>query len=117
MSYQRLNIKNGDIINDYHINYLQDAISRIASEGKDFKEKLALILSNKGILASKEDSFEDLLLKINTLPNYINQQQQDPVWPDIREDIKSGHIRLLMKAGGPCRFHLVSSSPAQAVVN
>ena len=116
MSYKRLNIKNGDIINDYHINYLQDAISKISSESKDFKENLALILTNKGIKASRDDSFKDLISKVNSLPDYV-AQQKEPTWPDIRKNIKSGHIKLLVKTGGPVSFFIQATTPAKFVID
>lgn len=116
MSYKRLNIKNGDVINDYHINYLQDAISKISSEGKDFKERLAYVLTDKGIPAKKEDSYKDLLLKVNQLSNYP-QAQTETAWPDIRQDIQSKHIRLLFKSGAACKFNLELSSSAQVIID
>lgn len=116
MSYKRLNIKNGDVINDYHINYLQDAISKISSEGTDFKERLAYVLTDKGISATKEDSYKDLLLKVNKLSHYP-QAQEETVWPDIRQDIQSKHIRLLFKSGAACKFNLELSSSAQVIID
>lgn len=116
MSYKRLNIKNGDVINDYHINYLQDAISKISSESTNFKERLALILTNKGISATKNDSFEDLLLKVNTLSR-CPEVEEETAWPDIRKDIQSKHIKLLFKSGAACGFSLELSSAAYVTVD
>lgn len=116
MPYERLNIKNGDAINDYHINYLQDAISKISSEGKDFKQRLASTLTRKGVDATSNDSFDTLLSKIDSLPN-SKEKESETVWPDIRDGIDSGHIRLLVKTGVPVEFYVQATTSARIVVD
>lgn len=116
MSYERLNMKNGDVINDYHINYLQDAISKIASEEKRFKERLASTLISKGLEASSTDTFDKLLSQIDSLPN-SKVKEPETKWPDIRDGIESGHIRLLAKTGDTVKFYIKATKSAVAVVN
>lgn len=111
MPYERLNIKNGDVINDYHINYLQDAISTIASDKKDFKERLATMLTRKGVAAASNETFDSLLSKIDSLPNNITREP-DTIWPDITKDIKPGHIRLLVKTGAITSFFVQATTAA-----
>lgn len=116
MSYKRLNIKNGDVINDYHINYLQDAINKISSEGKDFKERLAITLTNKGIPSSKDETFDKLISKIDSLPNK-KEQEPETIWPDIRQNIESGHIKLLVKTGDTVEFFVQATTASIVVVD
>lgn len=116
MPYERLNIKNGDVINDYHINYLQDAISKIASDEKDFRERLATMLTRKGIDAASNETFDTLLSKIDSLPN-SKEKEPETVWPDIRQNIQSGHIRLLVKTGGTVEFFIQATTAATFIVD
>lgn len=116
MSYKRLNMKNGDVINDYHINYLQDAISKISSEGKNFKERLAVTLTKKGIPSSKDETFDTLMSKIDSLPS-SKEQEPETIWPDIRENIESGHIRLLVKTGDWTEFFIQATTAARFIVD
>lgn len=116
MSYERLNMKNGDVINDYHINYLQNAISKISSEGKDFKQRLASTLTKKGVVATSDETFDTLLSKIDSLPNN-KDKEPETVWPDIRDGIGSGHIRLLVKTGVPLDFFVQATTAATIIVD
>lgn len=97
--YEKLLLKNGDALNDFHINHIQEGIGKIDKDLDLFKEKVVKILKGKGVPASKNESLDELSQKINYLgTGYIKNDSDNGELIeeiDIRETVQSGQIQLL----------------------
>lgn len=99
--YEKINLVNGDVLNDYHLNHLQEGILNIEKESKTFREKLIKILKAKGIPCSKDESFDLLAQKVNYLNgSYVpndseGEEGEENSAIDIRKTVKSGEIQIV----------------------
>ena len=98
--YEKINLVNGDVLNDYHINHLQEGILNIEKDAKKFRQTLIKILKKKGIPCSEDESFDLLSQKVNYLngayvPNDSEGEEGENELIDIRKTVKSGQIQIV----------------------
>lgn len=122
--YEKISLTNGDILNDYHLNHLQEGILNIEKESKNFRAKLIKILKAKGIPCSADESFDILAQKVNYLngsyvPNDSDGEEGENPAIDIRETVKSGQIQILFTdiTTGHAEFRLWTGDGSQYSVD
>ena len=96
MSYKRLSLTNGDILSESHLMHIEDGVDSIINESVKFKEKMATILSSKGITAHKDETLDQIAYKINQLGAAIlHNDEVEEELIDIRETCPSGFIQMV----------------------
>lgn len=96
MSYRRLSLANGDIFSESHLIHLEDGVDNVVNQSLKFKEKMATILSSKGIPAYKDETLDQIAYKINQLGTAIvHNDDVDEELIDIRETCPSGCIQMV----------------------
>ena len=97
--YEKLNLTEGDVLSDFHINHLQEGILNIEKDAKRFRQSLIKILEAKGISCSEDESFDTLSQKVNLLNGAYVPNDEEGEEPqgliDIRKEVKSGQVKLL----------------------
>lgn len=118
--YNKLHLKNGDVLSDIHLNHLENAIDEIVEETSEFKNKLIDIATAKGLAINEEMSFNDIANQINLLGAriYHNHDVENELI-DIRETCPSGCIQLVCtdEGTGRVRFTVWTSDNSQYSVD
>lgn len=117
--YTRLGLANGDTLSDIHLDHIESGILDIENDVKGFKEKVAKIVTAKGVPATSDDSLNDLTYKINQLSGAEVSDYDCGDLIDIRETIKSGEIKMICTDKGNARvnFAVWTEDGSQYVVD
>ena len=96
MAYNRLQLSQGDVLSDVHINHMEDGIDNVVKQSDVFKKKMASIVSAKGIPTYETDSLDKIVHNINLLGVAVTHNDEvDENMIDIRKTCPSGCIQLL----------------------
>ena len=58
--YNKLMLKNGDILSDVHLNHIENGVVEVERSANQFKKTIAKIVTAKGVPAYETDSFDTL---------------------------------------------------------
>ena len=103
--YTKLGLVNGDTLSDSHLQHIEEGILSIEEDVKNFKEKVAKIVNEKGVPATSDDSLNDLTYKINQLSGAVSHDYDCGDLIDIRETIQSGQIQMVCTDKGDGRVN------------
>lgn len=117
--YTRLGLTNGDTLSDIHLDHIESGILDIENDVKGFKEKVAKIVTAKGVSATSDDSLNDLTYKINQLSGAVSHEYDCGELIDIRETVQSGQIQMVCtdKGDGRVNFNVWTTDGSQFVVD
>lgn len=117
--YKKLGLINGDTLSDSHLDHMEEGILNVENNVKDFKEKVAKIVSAKGVSATSDDSLNDLTYKINQLSGAITHDYDCGELTDIRQTIQSGQIQMVCtdKGDGRVNFAVWTEDNSQYIVD
>ena len=71
--YNKLMLKNGDILSDVHLNHIENGVVEVERSANQFKKTIAKIVTAKGVPAYETDSFDTLSNKIKTIEIVKNE--------------------------------------------
>lgn len=117
--YTKLNLTNGDVLSDMHLNHIEEGITNIEQDVNEFKKKVSQIVSSKGIPTQETESLNDIVYKINQLSNNVSHEYDCGDLIDIRETIESGTIKMVCTDRGDGRvgFTVWTKDNSQYVVD
>lgn len=117
--YTKLGLVNGDTLSDSHLQHIEEGILSIEEDVKNFKEKVAKIVTAKGVPATSDDSLNDLTYKINQLSGADTHDYDCGDLIDIRETIQSGQIQMVCtdKGDGRVNFVIWTEDNSQYIVD
>ena len=96
MSYSRLSLTNGDVLSEAHLIHMQDGIDDVVKEANLFKEKMAKIISSKGVPTDKNDTLDQIAYNINQLgPAIVHNDEVEAELIDIRKTCETGQIQMI----------------------